>query len=340
MAQSSHTFNDVAGLAHLAELNAEAEANATLNSGTTEPATKYPGMLWLDTSTTPVLKQRNQANNGWDTVSSLIDAEIMPSPVASAFVLRNAANDKNETKTAQQAAALLSPFVALGKNAIINGNFAINQRDKSGTVTLAAGFYGHDRWKAGASGCTYTFATSANVTTLTITAGSLQQVIGGANLFTDTYALSWQGTAQGKIGAGAYSASGVTGSVTGGANLTIEFGTGTLSLVQFERGTVATPFDARPESVEAALCGRYARLIGVSLEWVAGGASERLLVPSTWPPMRATPTATFVSRISVSNLSSATLIPLSAYSGRYQGVSIAAGVAFANDERYLLEAEL
>ena len=75
------------------------------------------------------------------------------------------------------------------KNAIINGNFAVNQRAVSGTVTLAAGAYGHDRFKAGASGCTYTFATANNITTLTISAGSLIQVIEGNNLFTGTYTL-------------------------------------------------------------------------------------------------------------------------------------------------------
>ena len=68
------------------------------------------------------------------------------------------------------------------KNRIINGQLNINQRGVSGTVTLAAGAYGHDRFKGGASGCTYTFATSGNVTTLTISAGSLIQVIEGLNL--------------------------------------------------------------------------------------------------------------------------------------------------------------
>jgi subtilisin family serine protease len=142
-------------------------------------------------------------------------------------------------------------------NAIINGNFGINQRAVSGTVTLAAGAYGHDRWKAGASGCTYTFATSGNVTTLTISAGSLIQVIEDINLFTGTYVLSWAGTAQGKIGAGSFGNSGITGSVTGGANLNIEFGTGTVSLVKFEAGTVATPFEHRSFGQELALCQRY-----------------------------------------------------------------------------------
>jgi hypothetical protein len=142
-------------------------------------------------------------------------------------------------------------------NAIINGNFGINQRGVSGTVTLAAGAYGHDRWKAGASGCTYTFATTNNVTTLTISSGSLIQVIEGLNLFDGTYTLSWTGTAQGKIGAGSYAGSGVTGAAVGGTNLNIEFNTGTVSLVQFEQGSVATPFERRPYGTELALCQRY-----------------------------------------------------------------------------------
>ena len=143
------------------------------------------------------------------------------------------------------------------KNAIINGNFGINQRGVSGTVTLSAGVYGHDRWKAGASGCTYTFATSNNVTTIDISAGSLIQVIEGINLESGTYTLSWTGTAQGKIGAGSFGNSGITGAAVGGTNLNIEFGTGTVSLVQFELGTVVTPFERRQFGQELALCQRY-----------------------------------------------------------------------------------
>lgn len=142
-------------------------------------------------------------------------------------------------------------------NAIINGCFRVNQRVKSGTVTLAAGEYGHDRWKAGASGCTYTFATSGGITTITITAGSLIQVVEGINLETATYCLSWTGTAQGKIGAGSFSASPVAGAVTGGSDLSIEFGTGTLSKVKLERGSVPTPFELRPFNDELTLCRRY-----------------------------------------------------------------------------------
>ncbi len=143
-------------------------------------------------------------------------------------------------------AALGLPTSSLGyRNKVINGRFAVDSRAVASSGTLSAGQYLFDGWKAGASGCTYSFATSNNLTTLTISAGSMQQVVEGINLMSATYSLTWTGTAQGKIAAGSYGASGVTGSVTGGTNTTIEFNTGTLTLVQFEEGTNATSFEHR-----------------------------------------------------------------------------------------------
>jgi hypothetical protein len=142
-------------------------------------------------------------------------------------------------------------------NLLINGGFQINQKSVSGTVTLAAGVYGHDGWKAGASGCTYTFAASGGITTLTITAGSLQQVIEGANLRTGTHALSWVGTAQGKVGAGSYGATGVTGSLTGGTNGTIEFNTGTLSDACLVPGSLPQAYVFNGLVNELRRCQRY-----------------------------------------------------------------------------------
>jgi len=203
------------------------------------------------------------------------------------------------------------------RNRIINGGFAVNQRAVSGTVVLGAGVYGHDRFKGGASGCTYTFSTSNNVTTLTISAGSLQQVIEGANLDTGTYCLSWTGTSTGKIGAGAYSASGVTGSITGGTNTTIEFSAGTLSRPQLTPGTVATPFEARPIGTELALCQRYYQVFGGTnygivcsgYGVIAGGVDVTLLLPVQ---MRTTPTAvTVVGTWGVNNCGQPTVPVLS-----------------------------
>lgn len=182
------------------------------------------------------------------------------------------------------------------KNYIINGGFQVNQRVVSGTVTLSAGVYGHDRWKAGASGCTYTFATSGGVTTITISAGSLVQVVEGISLATDNYALSWTGTAQGKIGSGSFSASGVTGSVTGGSNLSIEFNTGTLSNVMLCRGSIAITYINEVYADVLAQCQRYYYRVTAELAYGFFGTGKafnadtlNIIVPFH-VTMQATPT--------------------------------------------------
>ena len=183
------------------------------------------------------------------------------------------------------------------KNLIINGDMAINQRGVTGTVSLSAGAYGHDRFKAGAAGATYTFATTANVTTITITAGSLQQVVEGLNIQSGTHTLSWTGTAQGKIDAGSYSASGVTGTLTGGTNATVEFNTGTLTNVQLEEGTTATPFEHLQYGQQLARCQRYyTNVTGASTSIVncAAWSTSTMFGVYNYPTtMRAVPTMTY-----------------------------------------------
>eukprot|EP01037_Dinobryon_pediforme_P009565 gene9565-9641_t len=176
------------------------------------------------------------------------------------------------------------------RNRLINATFAINQRSVSGIVTLAAGAYGHDRWKAGASGCTYTFATVNNVTTLTITAGSLQQVIEGANIDTATHVLSWTGTATARINSGSYSTSGlVSSSLTGGGSVTVEFGTGTLSRPQLEAAAAPTAFELRFVGLELALAQRY-YWVNSALAGGWGLSTTTATVAVTFPvTMRAVP---------------------------------------------------
>ncbi|RYF30740.1 MAG: hypothetical protein EOO23_04425 [Comamonadaceae bacterium] len=193
------------------------------------------------------------------------------------------------------------------RNRVRNGAFSINQRVVAGTVTLAAGAYGHDGWKGGAAGCTYTYSTTAGLTTITITAGSLIQVIEGANIEGGVYCMSWTGTATGKVGAGSYAASGVnSASVTGGANLNIEFTVGTLTKVQLEPGTTPTPFEMLPFSMQLAISQRYycktfnysqapiqnvGNLQGcITTSWaIAGGFATQWVFPVE---MRAPPTLT------------------------------------------------
>jgi hypothetical protein len=145
----------------------------------------------------------------------------------------------------------------VGENKLINSSFRINQLNVSGTVTLAAGAYGHDQWKAGASGCTYTFSTTNGITTINITAGTLMQPIEGQNLQSGTYVLSWSGTAQGRIDSGSYGASGITGTNTGGVLQTVEFSTGTVSVPKFEFGSVPTAYLMQKIDQELLDCQRY-----------------------------------------------------------------------------------
>jgi hypothetical protein len=182
------------------------------------------------------------------------------------------------------------------KNRIINGGFIMNQRGHTSGTALASGSYGHDRWKGGASGGTYTFtagSTGVNIT-ITITAGSIIQVIEGANLPEGgTYVLSWTGTAQGKIGSGSFSASGVTGTITAGTNTNIEFNTGTCSNVQLEFGSLATSFDYRPFGTELVLCQRYYSTFGYQI-FGYGGAGQLVGSPISFKAsMRASPTIAF-----------------------------------------------
>jgi len=191
----------------------------------------------------------------------------------------------------------------IGKNKIINGNFAINQRGVSGTVVLAAGAYGHDRFKAGAAGCTYTFATLENITTITISAGSLIQVIEGLNLFSGNVVLSWEGTAQGKIGTGAYGNSGVTGTAVGGTDLSVEFSTGTLSLVQLETGSYKSAFEHRPYGMELSLCQRYYAIQNLTstLALATSSTSARVGIQH-FVPMRIMPTLAAIGLIRLVNV--------------------------------------
>ena len=152
--------------------------------------------------------------------------------------------------------------VRMNDNRIINGNFAINQRTTVTNTALAAAAYGHDRWKAGAAGCTYTFTATAPDTTLTITAGTLTQIIEAGMIEGGAYTLSWTGTAQARVwqgtATGSYAASPLTtASLAVGTNTVVEFNAGTVTRVKLESGSVATPFNRQSLAKSLADCQRY-----------------------------------------------------------------------------------
>jgi hypothetical protein len=214
------------------------------------------------------------------------------------------------------------------KNRVIDGGFIINQRGYTSGTSLSSGSYGHDRWKGGGSGGTYTFtqgSTGVN-TTITITAGSIQQVIEGCNMPEGgSYTLSWTGTAQGKIAGGSYSSSPVTATgLTAGANCTIEFNTGTVGSVQVEAGSTATSFDYRPYGTELALCQRYYwQSTPSTYSCYASGFAQTSSVATIYVAhpvsMRTNPTFTFNGSNSVIYLTGATLV--SSINSSYTGLT-------------------
>ena len=150
-------------------------------------------------------------------------------------------------------------------NVIINGDFRINQVGYVSAAALSAGAYGHDQWKAGASGGDYSFTQLKSSTQITIASGkSLIQPIEDVNVVGGSYVLTWTGTAQARAGvntltpSGSYAASPLLiAGQTAGTAMSVEFNSGTLGTVKLESGASATPFIMRPYDQELATCQRY-----------------------------------------------------------------------------------
>ena len=202
-------------------------------------------------------------------------------------------------------------------NKLVNGNFLINQRAYASGGSLGAGAYAHDRWKAGASGCSYTFTPGVPDTMITITSGSLMQVVEDVNIEAGTYTLSWSGSAAGRVNGGTYAASPLTVSLSSGS-ASVEFGAGTLGCAVLAKGSTAIAFERRPAAIETILCQRYYyRRVGVSAYDVVGMMSA-FASNAAWGKffdfpveMRAAPAITLssVSHLSVWNASGSTPFP-------------------------------
>jgi len=187
------------------------------------------------------------------------------------------------------------------RNILFNADFRINQRVYVSAATLAAGAYGHDRFKAGASGGDYSFTQLASSTQVTIASGkSLIQVVEDKNVVGGSYVLSWTGTALARVGVNSATPSGtfvvspvlITGQ-TAGTTMSVEFNAGTLDTAQLELGTVATPFERRPVGLELALCQRYFQLNLPAMGYSTSTVNISLIVAVT--KMRTTPTFTLAN---------------------------------------------
>jgi len=193
--------------------------------------------------------------------------------------------------------ALVNGTALAFRNKIINGNFGINQRVYvSGTATSGANQYTLDRWRVVTSGQNLTFSASGTGNIVTAPAGGIEQVIENLNIEGGTYTLSWTGTATGAVNGSAISNGGQV-TLPANTNATIKLSSGTVSLVQLEAGSVATPFENRPIGTELALCQRYYwRTIAIAGfapfgVGVAASSTSSVVIGSYPVTMRITPTA-------------------------------------------------
>lgn len=199
------------------------------------------------------------------------------------------------------------------RNRLINGNFAVNQRNAPiGPTAYEPGSFIRDRWQAGSAGCTAACTAEHNGdTTIHIGAGSVLQSIEGGLYLTEggTYCLSWQGTAIGRVispgGTTPFTSSPVVASgISPGSNAAVEFSLPpgakpvSLRLVQIEPGLTPTIFERRDDEMRR--CQRYfIRLIEPPLRGVVCGVVANRCGMPLPVRMRVAPIATLSGALQV-----------------------------------------
>jgi hypothetical protein len=321
MAQHDYVIDNQSAASFRADINTALAAIVSNNSGNTAPSTPYAHQVWADT-TAGLLKMRNATNSAWLTIGTLGATNLGLVPAASSGM----------------------------RNLLINPGFTINQRGYvSGTATTVGNQYVLDRWFVPTVGQSLTWTDSVGVRTVTTPASGIYQFFEpSAFPGTQTYTLSWSGTANGFI----YQSTGFTavsngGSVTipGNVSTAVHFNSGTVSNPQLEPGPVATAFERRHIALELAMCKRYFQWVPFNMSFYAPSAGSGLEVGITWTEMRASPTASSIqadpnTSQASANTSTTLLGRQTPYGGSCFLSGTAVGSAYTLGYRVSLTAEL
>ncbi len=198
---------------------------------------------------------------------------------------------------------LVSSFVAAGKianaqNLLYNPLFRINQ-DAFAGGPVSAGAYAIDMWGSPA-GVASNMSFSNGVAT--IASGKMKQVVEDPGYALGSVTLAWEGSATCSVNGASASASPITFTHTSG-NITVSFGTGTVSKPMMAQSSGPIPFVAPPYPVDLLNCLRYFFIRGTSGQnidyYVPSNAVSTLAngfrFESTYPTrMRVTPNITIL----------------------------------------------
>ena len=155
------------------------------------------------------------------TTDKIVDAAVTPAKLDRTYVETVGGTMTGDLTVPSLNGGQLAGF----RNVIINGAVTINQREVT-YAAVAVGDYWADRWKK--------------------TAGGMTQIVEDGNYKpSTTYTLSGTGVTTQTL----------TSPASG--NWTIPDVPSTATMIQLEEGTVATPFEYRPISIELTSCYRY-----------------------------------------------------------------------------------
>lgn len=143
MANHDFVLENNPGRAVRTDFNAALAALASNNAGTIEPAVLYPGMLWLDLSVLPdgLMRQRNQSNSGWLTMSGVPDAATLADMTAGTNDTMYVSPD-----VLDQSLDLSTSLIA--RNLFVNPAMQISQENGDSVVNNTSGnvVYPVDQW--------------------------------------------------------------------------------------------------------------------------------------------------------------------------------------------------
>lgn len=287
--QSAQSATDAANSATTAA-NAQSNVAASANAAAASATAAHTSETNAATSAGGAAGSATAAGNS--------AAAAAGSATAAGTSATNAANSAVQAAQAAQAYPL--------RNLFHNARFLANQRFYvQGTAAPAGLYYTYDRWRIYVQGQAVTATLQGNGTyyALNCPAGGFEQVVDGTDIFGGQYVINWQGTAtcqMGPVGSPTTVTKGQVLTMAAGTAMQFRFSNGTLWLPQLEPGTVSTPFEVVPYSVELARCQAYFRVVSIDTEsYQAGGQNS--IWGISFSPMRRIPSNAGLQRGSTPN---------------------------------------